>query len=335
MTKKILLEHGSGGRLSHDLIHNLFFKYFNNPILEQNGDSALLNSIENPAFTTDSYVVDPVFFPGGNIGKLAVCGTINDLAVAGAVPLFLSAGFIIEEGFPFHDLENIVKAMASEAEMADVKIVTGDTKIVNKGSCDKIFINTAGIGSIQHDKGNISTGKLIKPGDSILINGYIGDHGLAVMGKRESLQFDSDVRSDCAPLHHITQNLLDQVDVHFMRDATRGGLATVLTEISEQQNLGIEISETHIPVRENVKGMCEIFGFDPLYVANEGKLVVIVPGDQAQKALEIMRKCRYGENASIIGHIAKDHPGKVIMHTGIGGKRFVDMLSGLQLPRIC
>ncbi len=335
MTEKILLEHGSGGRLSHDLIHDLFFKYFDNPILAQNSDSALLGNLENPAFTTDSYVVDPIFFPGGNIGTLAVCGTINDLAVAGAVPLYLSAGFIIEEGFPFDDLEIIVKTMASEARMAGVQIVTGDTKVVNRGSCDKIFINTAGIGTIQHDKGNLSTGKIIKPGDSILINGYIGDHGIAVMGKRESLQFESDVRSDCASLHNITKNLLNQIDVHFMRDATRGGLATVLTEISEQQNTGIELEENNIPVRENVKGLCELFGFDPLYVANEGKLVVVVPADQEQKALDIMRNSKHGENASVIGRIVKNHPGKVIMHTAIGGKRFVDMLSGMQLPRIC
>ncbi len=335
MTEKILLEHGSGGRLSHHLIASLFFKYFNNPVLNQNGDSALLNSIDNPAFTTDSYVVDPIFFPGGNIGKLAVCGTVNDLAATGAVPLYLSAGFIIEEGLPFAELEEIVKTMAEEAEKAGVKIVTGDTKVVNRGQCDKIFINTSGIGTIGPGKQNISAGTMIRPGDSILINGFIGDHGIAVMGKRESLQFGSDVLSDCASLHHISKNLVDRVDVHFMRDATRGGLATVLTGISEQYGLGIEIEEDKVPVRDSIRGLCELFGFDPLYVANEGKMVVVVPPEQEQSALDIIRSNEHGEAGSVIGRITGDHPGKVIMHTTIGGKRFVDMLTGEQLPRIC
>ena len=335
MGEKILLEHGSGGRMSHDLIRDLFFKYFSNTILCRNGDSALLGSIENPAFTTDSYVVDPVFFPGGNIGKLAVCGTVNDLAAAGAVPLYLSAGFIIEEGLPLADLEKIVISMAEEAEKAGVRIVTGDTKVVNRGHCDKIFINTAGIGMIGHGKQNISSGEMIKPGDSILINGFIGDHGIAVMGQRESLQFGSDVLSDCASLHNITQNLMDKADVHFMRDATRGGLATVLTGIAEQFGVGIESEEDKIPVRDSVGGLCELFGLDPLYVANEGKMVVLVPGEQEQIALDIMRNSEHGKEAAIIGRVTVEHPGKVIMHTGIGGKRFVDMLAGEQLPRIC
>lgn len=335
MAEKILLEHGSGGRLSHDLIRDHFFKHFNNSILKQNGDSALLNNLKNPAFTTDSYVVDPIFFPGGNIGKLAVCGTVNDLIVAGALPLYLSAGFIIEEGFPFADLDVIIKTMAEEAEKTGVWIVTGDTKVVNKGQCDKIFINTAGIGTLRHGKHNISTGTLISPGDSILINGFIGDHGIAVMGKRESLQFGSDVRSDCASLHGISKNLLDKVDVHFMRDATRGGLATVLTGISEQYGLGIEVEEDKIPVRDSIRGLCELFGFDPLYVANEGKIVVVVPEEQEQLALDIIQNSEHGKAGSVIGRVTGDHPGKVIMHTGIGGKRFIDMLAGEQLPRIC
>lgn len=335
MAEKILLEHGSGGRLSHDLIRDHFFNHFNNSILKQNGDSALLNNLKNPAFTTDSYVVDPIFFPGGNIGKLAVCGTVNDLIVAGALPLYLSAGFIIEEGFPFADLDVIIKTMAEEAKKAGVWIVTGDTKVVSKGQCDKIFINTAGIGTLRHGKHNISTGTHISPGDSILINGFIGDHGIAVMGKRESLQFGSDVRSDCASLHGISKNLLDKVDVHFMRDATRGGLATVLTGISEQYGLGIEVEEDKIPVRDSIRGLCELFGFDPLYVANEGKIVVVVPGEQEQLALEIIQNSEHGKAGSVIGRITDNHPGKVIMHTGIGGKRFIDMLAGEQLPRIC
>ena len=312
-----------------------FFRYFDNEYLRQKGDSALLPTLEQPAFTTDSYVVDPLFFPGGNIGKLAICGTVNDLAVAGARPLYISAGFIIEEGFAFNELEEIVSTMAAEAKKADVKIVTGDTKVVNKGHCDKIFINTAGIGQTAPRTGNISSGELIRLGDAILINGHIGDHGITIMSKREALQFDAHIESDCACLHEITRELSDKINIRFMRDATRGGLGTVLTEIAEENKIGVELHEARIPVRENVRGLCELLGFDPLYVANEGKLIAVVPADEAEQAIAIMQKYPEGQHSAIIGNITPDHPGKVIMQTAIGGKRFVDMLAGEQLPRIC
>ncbi len=335
MKQNIQLGHGSGGRLTHDLIRDLFFRYFNNKHLRQKGDSALLPALSQPAFTTDSYVVDPLFFPGGNIGKLAVCGTVNDLAVAGARPLYLSAGFIIEEGLPFDQLEEIVRTMALEAEKAGVQIVTGDTKVVNKGHCDKVFINTAGVGQIEHSLGNINSGELIRPGDAILINGHIGDHGITIMGKREALRFDAHIESDCASLNQITHELTEKTNIRFMRDATRGGLGTVLAEIAEENKLGISINENQIPVKDNVKGLCELLGFDPLYVANEGKLVAIVPGEEAGKALSVIQKYPEGQHAAIIGEVSTEHPGKVIMQTAIGGKRFVDMLAGEQLPRIC
>ena len=334
---KILLSHGSGGKLSHDLIGGLFVKYFSNTWLDAQTDSAIIGlSQKNIAFTTDSYVVDPIFFQGGNIGKLAVCGTVNDLAVSGAKPLYLSCGFIIEEGFPMDDLETIVKTMAEEAKIAGVKIVTGDTKVVNRGKCDKIFINTAGIGEMEENKKHISFGTNISVGDKIIINGSIGDHGIAILAARESLNFKSEVNSDCAALNGLIGESLKISDgIKFMRDATRGGLATVICELAKSKKLGITINEKDIPVKEIVKGTCEIFGFDPLYLANEGKVVMVVAKEDAEKILETMKNHPKGKEAAIIGEITQSNPGKVLMQTEVGGRRIIDMLAGEMLPRIC
>lgn len=333
MNHNILLGHGSGGRMSHELIRNLFFKYFDNEILHQHDDSAVFPySAGHMAFTTDSYVVDPPFFPGGDIGKLAVCGTINDLVVSGARPVFLSAGFIIEEGFSLLSLEQIVSSMAKEAEEAGVNIVTGDTKVVDKGKCDKIFINTAGIGVPY--KSDINKG-VPKPGDKILINGFIADHGMAVMGAREGLELSSEIRSDCASLHNLIEPVMNEISVLAMRDVTRGGLATVLVELAMQSGSGIILNEDSIPVKEETAAICELLGFDPIYVANEGKAVMIVSQKEAEKALSILKNNENGRHAAIIGEISSQHPKQVVMHTSAGGKRVIDMLAGQQLPRIC
>lgn len=332
-TKYVVLGHGSGGKLMHELIENVFVKHLYNEVLAREEDSAVLPfSSENLVFTTDSYVVDPVFFPGGNIGKLAVCGTVNDLAVMGATPKYFSVSFIIEEGFPIKDLEIIVKSMAEEATAAGVIIATGDTKVVKKGQCDKIFINTSGIG--QLDARCLIKGE-VESTDAILLNGYIADHGMAVMGARESLNLSEAIQSDCACLHHLLHQLMREVEVKFARDATRGGLATVLSELAQKRNVGVEIEEEAIPLREDTAGICEMLGFDPLHVANEGKVVLIVPRHQASKALNILRSHELGKDAAIVGEITATHLRKVVMHTSIGGKRMVQMLSGEQLPRIC
>jgi len=334
---KILLNHGSGGKMTHELIGSLFVKYFDNEILQNQTDSAILNVDSNLlAFTTDSYVVDPVFFPGGNIGKLAVCGTVNDLSVSGAKPLYLSCGFILEEGLLLSELETIVKAMAEEAKKANVKIVTGDTKVVDKGKCDKVFINTSGIGLLGEKRKGISFGIGIKAGDKIIINGTIGDHGTAILCARNSIEYTNSVLSDCAPLNKMISNVLEKSEkIKFMRDATRGGLATVLCELAEKHDLGIELIEDSIPVQESVRGLCEIFGFDPLYMANEGKVVMIVGNEDAGKVLGILKNDEYGKNAAIIGEITESNKGMVVVNTGIGGRRIIDMLAGEQLPRIC
>lgn len=337
MENTILLGHGSGGRLSHELIKELFVAHFNNPLLCEQGDSAILPATEGElAFTTDSYVVDPIFFPGGNIGKLAVCGTVNDLAVSGAKPLYLSTGFIIEEGFPYEDLKKIVTTMAEEAQKAGVRIVTGDTKVVNKGQCDKLFINTAGIGFLEKKFRDISSGKLLCTGDKILINGTIADHGMAVMAVRNFGSFTTDIMSDCAALNSLIRSVLDAgVHVKFMRDATRGGLATVLCELAESHNSGVAINEAYVPINENVRGMCELLGFDPFYVANEGKVVMVIAEGDAEKALAIINKNEHGKQAAIIGEITDVHSGKAVLNTVVGGRRIIDMLAGEQLPRIC
>jgi len=331
-----MLSHGSGGRMMHQLIEDLFIKHFRNKILDEQTDAAIL-TVGSPeiALTTDSFVIDPLFFPGGNIGKLAVCGTVNDLAVSGAEPLYLSVSFILEEGFPMKQLEEIVKSLAEEAKNAGVLIVTGDTKVVNKGKCDKVFINTAGVGRMRNEDREICRATGIKAGDVIIINGTIGDHGMAVMNARESFNFKVSVDSDCASLNHLIREVLDQAPVKFMRDPTRGGVATVLNELAGKIGLGIEIEESALPVKKGVKAMCEVLGFDPLHIANEGKVVIVAGEAEGLKILEILKKNELGTQSAIIGRIVNDHPGKVVLRNETGGRRIVDSLSGDQLPRIC
>jgi len=336
-SEKILLGHGSGGKLSHDLIDNLFAKYFKNTILDQQSDSAIIPTVNSKlAFTTDSFVVDPIFFPGGNIGNLAIAGTVNDLAVSGATPMYLSVGFIIEEGFSLDDLETIVISMADDAKKAGIRIVTGDTKVVDRGKCDKIFINTSGIGLLNNEFENISSGSKIKEGDKIIINGSIGDHGMAVMAARNELNIHTHIESDCACLNNMIANVLEtKSNIKFMRDATRGGLGTVLSELVKKSDYGISIDEDKLIVHESVRGLCELLGFDPLYVANEGKILLVVESTDAKKVIAAMKKSPYGKEASIIGEICSDHKGMAWLDTIVGGKRVIDMLSGQQLPRIC
>ncbi|NQU31939.1 MAG: hydrogenase expression/formation protein HypE [Bacteroidetes bacterium] len=336
-TDNILLGHGSGGKLSHELIDNLFARHFKNPILEQQSDSAILpvNS-GHIAYTTDSFVVDPIFFPGGNIGNLAIAGTVNDLAVSGAKPLFLSVGFIIEEGFPISDLEKIVISMAEDAKKAGIKIVTGDTKVVDKGKCDKVFINTSGIGELNDKYINISSGKGIVPGDKIIINGSIGDHGMSVMAARNDLNIRTHIESDCACLNHLIADALGvSNEIKFMRDATRGGLGTVISELVRGSNYGILLNEDQLTIHESVRGLCELLGFDPIYVANEGKVVMIVSNEDADKVLSTIKESPFGKEASIIGEVSENHKGMAWLNTSVGGKRVIEMLSGQQLPRIC
>ncbi len=335
--KEILLNHGSGGRLSRELFDSVFGKYFSNPTLNKMTDSAVFKSPgENIAFTTDSYVVDPIFFPGGHIGTLAVCGTLNDLSVSGATPLMLSAGFIIEEGFSVESLETIVADMAAIAKDAGVNIVTGDTKVVDRGKCDGIFINTSGIGSLSDEKKDISFGTNISVGDKIIINGPIGDHGMAIVSKRNQINLHTEIKSDCAPLNKLISGILDiSSNIKFMRDATRGGLATVLCECAENKDFGISIDETVIPVNNGVAGLCEMLGFDPLYIANEGKVVMIVSALDAEKILKKLKEHALGKDAAIIGEVVENHHGKVSLQTEIGGRRVVEIPAGDQLPRIC
>ena len=333
---KIMLSHGSGGRMMHQLIEDLFIRHFRNEILDEQTDAAILPvGSTDIAFTTDSFVIDPLIFPGGNIGKLAVCGTVNDLAVSGAEPLYLSVSFILEEGFPMAELQVIVESLAAEAKKAGVLIVTGDTKVVNKGKCDKLFINTAGVGRIRKEDRNISKALDIKAGDVIIINGTIGDHGMAVMNARESFNFKASVESDCACLNHLIREVLDHSSVKFMRDPTRGGVATVLNELVGKIGLGIQVDESALPVNRGVKAMCEVLGFDPLHIANEGKVVIIAGEHEAAKILEVLRNNELGLQSAIIGRVVNDHPGKVVLRNETGGRRIVDSLSGDQLPRIC
>jgi hydrogenase expression/formation protein HypE len=334
-SEKILLGHGSGGKLAHQLIKEIFLPFFKNEILKQQDDAALILPNKNRlAFSTDSYVVDPIFFPGGDIGKIAVCGTVNDLAMMGARPLYLSAGFIIEEGFLLADLKRILKSMQQSAREAGVKIVTGDIKVVHHGAADKIFINTSGIGEIQ-TKRTISGGNA-GVGDVIIINGSIGEHSIAVMAKREGLELDVNLKTDCAPLNHLVQKMIKAVpDIHVLRDPTRGGIATSLNEIAAASKVALKIKEDQIPVSSRVQAVCEILGFDPLYLANEGKLLVFCPKNKADKLLKIMKTDKYGRKSCIIGRVMEKPAGKVFMETRLGGHRIVDMLAGEQLPRIC
>ncbi len=335
MDKYITLHHGGGGKQMQELIQSLFIKKFGmNEILT---DSALLLlKGDRAAFTTDSYIVDPLFFPGGDIGKLAVCGTVNDLAVTGAIPEFISASFIIEEGFPFNDLEIIVDSMADEALNAGVKIVTGDTKVVEKGKCDKIFITTSGVGYLDQKYEGICKGINVKPGNKLIVNGNIGSHAIAVLGAREQLGFKTEILSDCASLNSMINDVLKTgLHIHFMRDLTRGGLAAVLNELASITGFGIEINEDSIPVEEPVKGLCEILGFDPLYLANEGKALFVICENDYKQVLDVLQKHSLGLNSEMIGTIVEEHPGKVLLKTSIGGKRLVDMQDYVQLPRIC
>ena len=336
--KIITLSHGSGGRLMHNLIRELFVKRFSNEFLDRMSDSAVLanplNDEYDLCFTTDSYVVDPLFFPGGNIGSLAVCGTINDLAVEGATPLFLSCGFIIEEGLDIHILEEIADAMAKTAREAGVNIVTGDLKVVEKGHADKVFINTSGVGRRLK---RLKLGReFIRAGDKVLINGAFGEHGIAVLSARGNFELNMDIRSDCAPRHGIIAEILSASDgIHFMRDPTRGGIATTLNEIVAGASSGITIDEASLPLKEETRAACEILGFDPLYLANEGKVIIVASESGAEKILDIMRRNPLGKDSRIIGKVTPEHAGKVVMKTLLGGHRIIDMLTGEQLPRIC
>ena len=337
INKTILLSHGSGGVLTHSLINEVFVRHFTNPLLVVQGDSSVFQvSGSNLAFTTDSYVVNPLFFPGGDIGRLAVSGTVNDLSVSGARPLYLSAGFIIEEGFLIEELERIVQSMAATAKEAGVQIVTGDTKVVERGQCDKLFINTTGLGLVSEEHRQLSTGDNIQAGDKIVISGRVAEHGVAILCARNELGISSKIESDVAPLNGMILSALNSCPgINFMRDPTRGGVATTLAEISQMTNLGIEIEEALVPVTEELAGICELLGFDPLYIANEGKVVFVVAADAAEKLLRTLRSHQNGQDATIIGTITSSHPKTVVMKTAIGGNRVLDMLTGDQIPRIC
>ncbi len=331
----VQLDHGSGGRATHELVEQVFARAFNNRFLREMNDSALVDIRGgHVAMTTDSYVVDPVIFPGGDIGSLAVHGTINDLCMRGARPMYLTVGFILEEGLLFETLLHIVESMATAAREANVLIVAGDTKVVPKGKADKIFINTAGIGIVP-DGINV-TGHNARPGDAVLINGTIGDHGMAILCKREGLAFENEILSDSSSLNGLIRELLEACPhIGVLRDPTRGGVATALNEIARQSHVGIRLYEESLPIRDDVAGACELLGLDPLYVANEGKVLVCLPQAAEQEALEVMRRHPLGRAACRIGEVVADEPGRVFMQTHIGGLRLVDMLRGEQLPRIC
>jgi hydrogenase expression/formation protein HypE len=333
--EKILLGHGSGGKLSHDLIKEIFLPRFSNPFLKPLDDSAKITNRNGPvAFTTDSYVVSPLFFPGGDIGKLAVCGTVNDLSMIGAVPSYLSLSFIIEEGFSIELLKQIVSSIHEAAEQSGVSIVTGDTKVVEHGAADGLFINTAGIGWIR--PGVNLSGINAKAGDRILLSGYLGDHEITILSQREGFKFESELRSDCAPLNDLTGKMLDvSPSIRCLRDPTRGGLATTLNEIASSSHVGMVIEEKEVPVRESVRGICELLGLDPLYLANEGKMIAICPPDEAERLLEVMREHPLGKQTRVIGRVTEENPKRVVLHTLIGGHRILDMLTGTQYPRIC
>jgi hydrogenase expression/formation protein HypE len=333
--KEIVLAHGSGGKLSHRLIEKMILPSFRNSLLEPLHDGAVfcVNGAKL-AFSTDSYVVKPIFFPGGDIGKLAVHGTVNDLAMCGARPLHLSAAFIIEEGFPMQEFWRVLQSMREAADMAGVSLVTGDTKVVDRGKGDRIFINTSGIGVI--DRETEIQPRRAQIGDKIIISGEIAVHGIAIMSVREGLGFETEIASDTAPLHGLVDKIIGaSKNIHVLRDPTRGGVTSAVTEIAEAAKVGITLDERPLPIGEGVKGACEILGLDPLYVANEGKLLAFVPASDAEIVLSEMRRHPLGKQAAIIGEVVDDHPGIVTMRTRIGGTRVVDMLSGEQLPRIC
>jgi hydrogenase expression/formation protein HypE len=336
----VTLAHGGGGKAMKDLIDDVFVAAFDNAALAPLEDQARLELAslawhgDRLAFTTDSFVVHPLFFPGGDIGKLAICGTINDLAVGGAVPLYMACAVIVEEGIRIDLIRKIALSMARTARDAGVQIVTGDTKVVQKGACDKLFITTTGVGVIR--KGLELGAHLAEPGDIVLVNGVLGDHGAAILTARGDMALDAAIESDCAALHDLIEKLLVAAPgIRCLRDATRGGLATVLNEIADASQVAIEIKETQTPIREDVRGFCEILGLDPLYLANEGKIVVVAPPESSDNALAALREHPLGSSASVIGTICEGEAGRVTMLTAFGGKRIVDMLVGEQLPRIC
>jgi len=327
--KKVEIGHGSGGRLTKELIENLFLKHFDFPELKSLQDSTYLPGHRKIAITTDSYVVRPRFFPGGNIGKLAISGTVNDLTVSGAVPKFISAGFILEEGLPIEELESIVSSMAETAKEAGVSIVAGDTKVVEKGSCDGVYINTTGVGYLEREL----SPEHAKPGDVIIVTGYVGDHGIAISIAREGFEVETGVESDCAPLSSLLVPLFNVEGLRWMRDPTRGGIATVLIEFSEASNLGVRLYQDKIPVREQVQFVCEMLGYDPLYLANEGKAVIVVSEEHAEEVLKILHSHPLGKNASVIGEVTEGEG--VTLVTSVGGERRLELLEEDPLPRIC
>jgi hydrogenase expression/formation protein HypE len=333
-TDTVILGHGSGGTLSRDLLNRLFLPELGKTAPRALDDSAVVTMDgQRYALTTDSHVVSPLFFPGGDIGRLAICGTVNDLAMIGATPVALTCGFVLEEGLPFELLQQVVISMKTAAQEAGVYIAAGDTKVVQKGSADQLFVNTSGIGKIP-DGVNIS-GTNAREGDVVIVSGTIGDHGIAVLSAREGLGFETTLESDVAPLNHLVRAMIGTGEIHVLRDPTRGGLATSLVEISEQSNVTIEINEQNLPFRPAVKAACEMLGFDPLYVANEGKLVAFVRENDANTVLDVMKKTKYGESAAVIGKVIGTGKSQVRLKTAIGGTRLVDMLPGEMLPRIC
>jgi hydrogenase expression/formation protein HypE len=335
-TERISLDHGSGGKMAHRLTAELLLPLFDNPILADLHDGAVLTLADGNrvAFSTDTFTVTPLFFPGGDIGELAVNGTVNDVAMCGAKPLFISLALIIEEGFPMAELTRILHSIHRASQKAAVNVVTGDTKVVPKGAADGLFINTSGIGIIPDHVAIGSTGA--RPGDKIILSGTMADHGMTILTQREGLTFESTIESDSAPLNHMVQSILAASgNVHVLRDPTRGGVGTTLNEIAESSRAGIVLQESWLPVRSAVAGVCELLGFDPLYVANEGKLLAFVAAEDVDAVLEAIRSDVFGRNACIIGEVTAEHPGQVVMETRIGGRRIVDMLTGEQLPRIC
>jgi hydrogenase expression/formation protein HypE len=331
---QVTLAHGGGGSLSNQLIEKMFLAELSNPLLNEGHDGAIFDLPGKLAFSTDSFVVDPIFFPGGDIGDLAVNGTVNDVVCCGAIPKYLSLGLIIEEGFSMEELWEVIQSVGRAVRKAGVQIVTGDTKVVEKGKGDKIFINTSGIGWIPEER-DISP-KRCQPGDVILINGNIAEHGVAIMSSREGLEFETSIRSDTMALNGLIEEVFKVTrEVHVLRDPTRGGVSSALNEIAKTAGVGIEINETAIPLAEEVKGACEILGLDPLYIANEGKILVILPEKEAATALNAMQKYPGSENSAIIGRVTSDMPGILRMKTSVGSTRIVDMITGEQLPRIC
>jgi len=335
MGTKLLLDQGSGGLASHRLVNDLFFRHLQNPILARMDDAALIRPKGPLAVSTDSFTVDPIFFPGGDIGCLAVHGTVNDVAMLGARPLYLTCGFILEEGFDLDDLERIVVSMAKAAAKAKVKVIAGDTKVVPRGAADKIFINTTGIGEVLISPA--PSGHRARPGDAVIVSGSLGDHGLTVLSMRQGLAFEAPVESDCASLNHLTRRLVTALgsNIHVLRDPTRGGLATTINEIAQQSKVGVVLEEASLLVKPVVAAGCEVLGLDPLYLANEGKLICIVPERHAARALSVMRRDPLGREARVIGRVSAENPGKVALRTGLGGHRLLGMLEGEQLPRIC